>query len=225
LATAIIVDMPDVLTDESENDKNAVAFIRQIVATAGVRVSEQGLTGADAFSIDSYAPHQFHSMIFKLVNRDTTLALRCISAFNKNFTPVTKIRPEAADILNICKQRGWRVAIPNHLSDEQLGALEKAKLLPLIAIRGLPRQMKIDLPDARVLEFLLGSLGIGPGDCLMLGTRIDNNVRPANIMRIQAIQLRLGRHGKHQLPRDLKDVPDYEAPDVAALLNVLPTVV
>jgi hypothetical protein len=54
---------------------------------------------------------------------------------------------------------------------------------------------------------------------------VDNTVRPANILRMQAIQLQLGRHGKFQLPRDLQDVPDYEAPDVNALLNVIPTVV
>lgn len=224
MASAIIIDMPDVLTDEADNDRNAIALIRQIVATAGVRVTEQALQQAEAFSIDSYAPNPFHSMIFKLVSRDTTLALRCISAFNKNFSPVTKFRPQAAEILNVCKQRGWRVALANHLTEEEAAALDKAKLTPFIAVKGLPKQMKIDLPDARVIEFLLGSLGVGPGDCLMLGTRIDNNIRPANIMRIQAIQLQQGRHGKHQFARDLKDVPDYEAPDVAALLHVLPTV-
>jgi FMN phosphatase YigB (HAD superfamily) len=225
LATAIIIDMPDVLTDESVNDKNAVALIRQIVATAGVRVSEQGLTQADNFSIESYAPNHFHAMIFKLVNRDTALALRCISAFNKNFTPVTKLRPEATDILNVCKQRGWKIALANHLNDEEQGALEKAKLVPFLASKGLPRQMKIDLPDPRVLEFLLGGLAVAPGNCLMLTTRIDIAVRAANIVRMTAIHLKEGRHGKNQLPRDLKDVPDYEAPDVASLLNVLPTVV
>ncbi|MCZ7605053.1 MAG: hypothetical protein M5U25_03075 [Planctomycetota bacterium] len=225
MPNAIIIDMHDVLTDESENDRNAIALVRQIVATAGVRVSEQALQQADTFSIESFAPNQFEAMIFRLVNRDTTLALRCISAFKKNHQPVTRLRKEARDILQVCRQRGWKVAIGNHLSDEELAALEKGGLSPLIQVKGLPRQMKIDLPDPRVVEFLVGLLGTTTGECLMLGTRIDNNVRPANTLRMQAIQLQMGRHGKHQLPRDLKDVPDYEAPTVEALLNVLPTVV
>jgi hypothetical protein len=123
VASAIIIDMPDVLTDEAENDRNAIALIRQIVATAGVRVVEQALTQADAFSLDCFAPNHYHAMIFKLVNRDTTLALRCISAFNKNFAPVTKLRPQAGDILKICHDRGWKVALANHLTDEELGAV------------------------------------------------------------------------------------------------------
>lgn len=225
MPNAIIIDLPDVLTDEEDNDRNAIALVRQIVATAGVRVSEQALAQADTFSIESFAPHQFEAMIFRLVNRDTSLALRCISAFKKNFTPAIKLRKEAGDILKLCKDRGWKIAVAGHLTEAHLTTLETARLLPMIDVKGLPRQMKINLPDPRVIEFLVGLLGTSTGECLMLGTRIDNNVRPANILHMQAIQLLMGRHGRNQLPRDLKDVPDYEAPDVAALLNVLPTVV
>ncbi|MCB9894709.1 MAG: hypothetical protein H6839_09680 [Planctomycetes bacterium] len=225
MPNAIIIDMPDVLTDEAENDREAAALVRQIVATAGVRVTEQAFNQADEFAIQSFAPHQFDAMIFKLVNRDTTLALRCISAFKKNFKPRVNLRKEAGDILNACRQRGWKIGIAGHLSEDQLAALERAKLLQMIHVKGLPRQMKIDLPDPRVIEFLVGLLGTSTGECLMLGTRCDNNVRPANILRMQAIQLQMGRYGKLQLPRDLQDVPDYEAPDVNALLNVIPTVV
>ena len=217
--------MPDVLTDETDNDREAASLVRQIVATAGVRVTEQAFSQADEFAIQSFAPHQYEAMIFRLVNRDTTLALRCISAFKKNFKPKVNLRKEAGDILKACKQRGWKIAIAGHVSEDQLTALERAKLFQMIDVKGLPRQMKIDLPDPRVVEFLVGLLGTSTGECLMLGTRVDNNVRPANILRMQAIHLQIGRHGKFQLPRDLQDVPDYEAPDISALLNVIPTVV
>jgi FMN phosphatase YigB (HAD superfamily) len=164
-------------------------------------------------------------MIFRLVNRDTTMALRCISAFRKNFKPKTAVRKEAGDILEECKQRGWQVATPARLTDEQAGSFERARLLKMIDVTGPPAAMKIELPDPRVLEFVVGTLGLTPGECVMLGTRIDNNIRPANIIRMTTIHLQLGRHGKNQLARDLKDVPDYEAPDIQALLHTLPTVV
>ncbi|MEZ5992462.1 MAG: HAD hydrolase-like protein [Planctomycetota bacterium] len=225
MASAIIIDVPDVLTNEERNDSDAISLVRQIVATAGQRVTEDALVDAEKFAIESFAPHAFDAMIFKLVNRDTTLALRCISAFRKNFKPTTVVRPEAAEILQVCKSRGWRIGTTATLTEEQAGAFERARILPLIDLPGPPRAMKIELPDPRVLEFLLGTLGIAPGECVMLGTRIDNNIRPANMIRMTTIHVQLGRHGQNQLPRDLKDVPDYEAPNAASLLHVLPTVV
>jgi FMN phosphatase YigB (HAD superfamily) len=223
--SAILIAPLGVLTNEERNDTEAIALIRQIVATAGVRVSEQALAAADTSAIESFAPHYYEAVIFRLVNRDTTLALRCISAFNKNFKPVTQVRPEAVEILTSCRNRGWRVAFVDKLTDEQKAAFERAHVMKLVDIPGPPPAMKIELPDPRALEFLIGTLGTMPGDCVMLGTRVDNNIRPANMLRMTTLHLQEGKHGKLQLPRDLKDVPDYEAPSVQALLNVIPTVV
>lgn len=225
MASAIIIDIYDVLTDETRNDAEAIAMVRQIVATAGQRVTEQALAEAEKFAIETFAPFQFEAMIFKLVNRDTTLALRCISGFKKNFRAQVNLRPEAGEILQLCKQRGWRIATAQRLSDDQKSAFEKARLLPLIDVQGPPAAMRIELPDPRVIEFLVGTLGTSPGDCIMLGTRIDNNIRPANTIRMTSVHVQEGRHGRGQLPRDLKDVPDYEAPNIAGLLNVIPTIV
>jgi FMN phosphatase YigB (HAD superfamily) len=225
LASAIIIDVPDVLTDESKNESDAVALIRQIVATAGQRVSEQALAEAEKFAVESFAPNPFEAMIFKLVNRDTTLALRCVSGFKKNFKPATVIRREAVEILQLCRSRGWKVATAQRLDEEQVAAFQKAGLAQFINVNGPPAGVKLALPDPRVFEFLVGRLGVSTGDCIVLGTRIDNVIRPANTLRMTSIHLHEGRHGRTQLPRDLKDVADYEAPDVQGLLNVLPTVV
>ena len=225
MASAIIIDIYDVLTDEARNDKEAIALIRQIVATAGQRVTEQALEEAEKFAIETFAPNQFEAMIFKLVNRDITMALRCISGFKKNFKPQVNLRKEAPEILQLCAQRGWKIATAQRLTEEQQAAFERAKMMSMISVQGPPAAMKIKLPDPRVIEFLVGTLGTSPGDCIMLGTRIDNNIRPANTIRMTSVHVQEGRHGKGQLPRDLKDVPDYEAPNIAGLLNVIPTVV
>lgn len=225
MASACIIHIGDILTDEAANDREAIALIRQIVAAAGVRVTEQNLNSADDFAIESFAPIQYETVIFKLVNRDTSLALRCISAFRKKFTPRTTLRKEAPQIVNLCVQRGWKLALTNRPGEKEATALERAGLMDQFAVKGTPPQMKVSLPDPRALEFLLGALGTSPSDALMLGTRIDNHVRPANMLRMTTLQLKMGRHGRNQLPRDLMDVPNYEAPNIQALLEVIPTVV
>lgn len=225
MARAAIIDIKDILTDESENHRNDIALVRQIVAAAGVRVSEQALREAVNFARDSFAPDHFDAMIFKLVNRDTTLGLRCISAFKKNRKPVVRLRKEAAQIVQACKLKGWKLALSESPTEDVAGALQRAKLLQQFDVKDAPRQMKIKLPDPRALEFLVGALGAPTGETVLIGTRIDNNIRSGNMLRMTTVHLQMGHHGKNQMPRDLKDMPDYEAPSVEALLNVIPTVV
>jgi FMN phosphatase YigB (HAD superfamily) len=174
--------------------------------------------------VESFAPNFLDAVIFRLVNRDFALALKVSGQFRRIPTPVPKLRPEAAAIIAACHQAGWKIALTSNPHEENIKALQKAGAWDKVSVKGPPPAMKIELPDPRVLEFLLGTLAVTPRDCLMLGTRLDNNVRPAKTLRMGAIHLKLGRHGTKQLPRDMRDVPDYEAADIKALLALLPTI-
>lgn len=218
----IVIDFPDVLTDETLNDRNAIATLRQIVAQSGVRVTEQALQQAEAFAIESFAPNFVEAMIFKLVERDATQALRCSSAFRKQYKPEIKIRPEAREFLMACRNRQWRVALATTPTEAEAMAMQRAGIWNLIDIKGPPPGTRIKLPDVRILEHLSGKMGSRPGNCVMLGNRIDINIRPANLVHMNTIMLLTGKHGTRQLPRDLKDVPTYVSRDLNALMELLP---
>jgi putative hydrolase of the HAD superfamily len=221
---AIIIDAPDVLTDEQENDRAAVAAIRKVVAEAGVRVSEQALKEADTFSIESFAPSRYQAMIFKLVGRDAVLGLRCVNAFRREFKPQVRVRQEARELLRLCHSQRWKVALADTPTQEEASVLQQLGLRKAFHLLGPPAKLRIALPDVRVLEFLTGALSVDPRQCVMLGSRIDNNVRPANTLRMTPVLLRMGVHGTRQLPRDLRDVPDFEATSVQDLMQILPTI-
>jgi FMN phosphatase YigB (HAD superfamily) len=220
----IVIDIQDVLTDESENDRNAVSLIRQIVASAGIRVPELAVQQGECFAIDSYAPNFAEALIFYLVNRDPTLALRCVTAFRKQFQPFCKIRPEARQVIETCKQQGWRVALAQAPTEQEVQALRRTGIWDRIDVKGPPPNTKITLPDVRLLEYLVGRLGGKPRECVMLGNRLGISIRPANSLRVATIFLQTGRHGQRQQPRDLKDVPTYTAADINELLQLLPNV-
>lgn len=224
MARAVIIDPYEVLTDESGNERDALAAIRPLVAAAGIRVTEQHLAQAEQGATDSFAPNFVNAVIFRLVNRDSSLALKVASQLNKSFNPIPKLRPEAADIVKACKNLGWRIALTKAPHEEIAKSLQRAGAWQLIDVKGPPPAMKISLPDQRVLEFLLGALKATPAECVMLGTRVDRNIRPAKLMRMTAIHLKQGRYGTKQQPRDLSDVADYEAANAAALIQILPNV-
>jgi FMN phosphatase YigB (HAD superfamily) len=209
------------LIDSSVSDTEAMALLRQCVAKAGVRVSDQAMQAAEAFAIESFAPHFFEAILFKLVNRDSTLALKCAADFRKQFKPKFAARPDAREILAKLKDSGLKLAIVNRLSAEENEVLTKAGVLDLMNFKGLSAAMKIEIPDMRVFEFVLGNLGVGPADCAFIGARLDNCIRPGNELHIKTVLFKVGLHGTRQLPRDLRDVPGYEIDKLENLGAVL----
>ncbi|MBE7491200.1 MAG: HAD family hydrolase [Planctomycetes bacterium] len=221
---AIIVDSYEILTDEAAHEREAISSIRQFVAQAGVRVPEAAVQQAEQSAVDSFAPNFFEAVIFRLCNRDVATALKVSGQFRKLPVPPPKLRPEGLEILKTCRQLGWKIALAAAPHEEMAKAMQKSGHWGLIDVKGPPAAMKIALPDPRVIEFLVGALGVMPAECLVLGTRMDNDIRPANLLHMTAVQLKQGRYGTRQQPRDLKDVPDYQADDVKALLALLPTI-
>lgn len=210
MPSAILFDIYGTLADHAKSDTEAMTLLRQIVTRAGIRVSDQAMNAAEAFAVDAFAPNLFEAIIFKLVNRDSTLGLKCTAEFRKQFKPKFTAIAGAKGFLAQLRQRRLKLALVNRLSAEDADALAKAGLLELLDFKGLPAAMKIDMPDMRVLEFVLGNLGLAPTDCVLVGSRLDNHIRPGNELRMKTVLLKVGKHGTRQMPRDLKDVPGYE---------------
>jgi putative hydrolase of the HAD superfamily len=225
MAKGIVIDYQDVLTDESDNDKAAISLIRQLVASSGLRVPEQSIQNAESFAIESFAPNFYEAMIFWLVDRNPEVALRVSSAFKKQFRRQVRIRQQAADLLQACKHHGWRVALASTPTEEEAQAMHNAGIWGWIDVKGTPPGTKIRLPDLRVLEFLAGRIGGKPRDCVLLGNRLDINIRPGNLLRMTTVLVQTGKHGQRQQPRDLKDVPTYVAGDMDELIGAIPQVV
>jgi FMN phosphatase YigB (HAD superfamily) len=221
---AIVIDPRNTLTDESENHRNAVNLIRQIVAEAGFRVTESALEDAENFAVYSFAPREYETMLFTLVDRDSVLALKCISRFRKEYQRTIRLRAGAAQLMQAVRNAGWRAALATPPTEDEMNEFRRAGIWDLLYSKGPPAKVKIYLPDIRVLEFLVGQLAVDVRDCVMLGNRIDNHIRPANTMKMTSILLRQGMHGEKQLPRDLNDVPDYEFDSIENLIRGLPRV-
>ena len=218
---AVLFDTRSTLLDDGRTDLSARNIIREIAERLVPRNIEQVVKEAEGRAITSYAPNLFETIIFELVKHDQMEALKYISTLRKNLQPKPKARDEAMGIVRYCHNRRWKVGLANTLTQADGAALEKAGLLAKLQFKGIPVAMKIELPDARVVEFALGNLGVRPDECIFVGARLDHSVRLGNIMKMTTVRVRLGTLGKRQEPRDLSDVPDYEAEDLVSLIQTL----
>jgi FMN phosphatase YigB (HAD superfamily) len=75
-------------------------------------------------------------------------------------------------------------------------------------------------PDVRLFLRACEDLGVEPGECIMVGDRIDNDIFPANSLGMTTVLFRTGRHIEQQ-PRSWDDMPDREVRDVDTLSAAL----
>ena len=77
-------------------------------------------------------------------------------------------------------------------------------------------------PDPAIFEYALKQSGCDPAKTWMVGDRIDNDIRPANIAGWHTIRILNGYNEKQQ-PRDDLEVPDYTVDTLGEIIEIIPT--
>ncbi|NHN28906.1 HAD family hydrolase [Paenibacillus agricola] len=121
--------------------------------------------------------------------------------------------PESLKVLSTL-QPHYKIGIIANQSKGTVSRLEKYGMLPYISLVCCSAETGLSKPDARFYELALKEAGCLPGQAVMIGDRIDNDVIPAKSLGMSAIWVRQGL-AKHQ------DIPqNHTAPDaVVECLN------
>jgi HAD superfamily hydrolase (TIGR01509 family) len=75
-------------------------------------------------------------------------------------------------------------------------------------------------PDPRIFHLALSRTQCSARDAVMIGDRIDNDIRPAKALGMRTVRLRQGA-SRFQQPRDAADEADVTIDDIRNLLTVL----
>ena len=103
--------------------------------------------------------------------------------------------------------------------------LTKWGLMPLISACLSSTEIGFEKPDPEIFRLALSHAGCAPEEAVMIGDRIDNDIRPARIQGWRTIRILQG-FARFQSPRDQFDEADATVAELAALLPLLlpPTV-
>src|SRR5690606_18834674 len=74
--------------------------------------------------------------------------------------------------------------------------------LGLFEVLGVSDEVGFEKPDARLFQWAPEQANVEPGQALMIGDRVDNDIRPAKALGIQTRWLRLGHEGRGWQPKD-----------------------
>lgn len=96
----------------------------------------------------------------------------------------------------------YRLGIIANQPGEVEQVLEERGLLKHFEVLGISDKLNLHKPDPRFFQWALEQAGVQPHEALMVGDRIDNDIRPANQIGMRTAWLRLGCDGREWQPED-----------------------
>jgi FMN phosphatase YigB (HAD superfamily) len=116
--------------------------------------------------------------------------------------------------------RDFHIGIAGQYGGELLQLLKDESLIDLFTYRFTQDDFDITKPDPRYLERIAAACGVAPGECVMVGDRIDNDIIPARHLGMKTVLVRVGLHRKQQ-PRIPFEIPDAEIEGIKGLADAV----
>jgi HAD superfamily hydrolase (TIGR01549 family) len=121
----------------------------------------------------------------------------------------------AIDALRVLAAR-YKIGIIANQSPGSEERLTRWGLMPFISVCIASAEIGIEKPDPAIFDLALRKAGCPASDAVMIGDRLDNDIRPAQMLGWQTVRVLQGP-GRFQVPRDSLDAADLTVSDVKLL--------
>jgi putative hydrolase of the HAD superfamily len=119
-------------------------------------------------------------------------------------------------LLELLAARGLKLGLAANQPLRTIAELDRQGIGHVFSHREVSAIHGYRKPDVRLFLRACEELEVTPGECVMVGDRIDNDIAPAKLLGMRAVLLRTGRHIAQQ-PRAADELPDVEVRDVAGM--------
>ncbi len=216
--TTVLLDAGGVILDESEDDRARVKVTVDVLSGVVPGYSSGMLYEDLNEAIEGFCPRVLAYVFWKHLKPDLAIFDRLYDEFLARWRPnrpplriMPGFREEAEAIA-----RDFRIGIAGQYGGELLDLLKDESLIDLFTYRFTQDDFDITKPDSRYLERITRACGVTPGECVMVGDRIDNDVIPAKHLGMKTILVRVGLH-RNQQPRIPFEIPDVELESITGL--------
>ncbi len=220
--TTVLLDAGGVILDESEDEKARVKVAVEVLSGVVPGYSAEMLYRDLEEAIEGFCSRVLACAIWKYTKPDHALYESLYEDFRSKWRsnrPPLRIMPgfrEEAETI----ARDFRMGIAGQYGGELLELLKEESLLDLFTYRFTQDDFDITKPDPRYLGRIARACGVVPGECVMVGDRVDNDVIPAKHLGMKTILVRVGLHRKQQ-PRIPFEIPDVEINNIKGLADAV----
>ena len=183
----------------------------------GIEASPDELRAALDDAATRFDPNPFFSLIFAFTqDRDVIEFVRSSGRYPKELEAPY---PQTRRMIERLAERYKLGIIANQPAgtDERLERYGLARYFDVCVSSG---DVGISKPDPAIFHMALEQAGCTPAESVMIGDRLDNDVRPAKALGLGTVRIRQGP-GRFQQPRDDAETPDATVADLDELADLL----
>lgn len=129
------------------------------------------------------------------------------------------VYPQAAHCLAALHEK-YKLGIIANQSPGTAGRMKEYGLAQYLDLIIASAEEGLEKPDSRIFQLALSRAGCLPGHAVMIGDRLDNDIRPAKRLGLKTIWVRQG-FGGMGTPLAEEDTPDCRVNDLLELVGLL----
>jgi HAD superfamily hydrolase (TIGR01549 family) len=196
------------------------ARIRQLVGCLerhGRRCSIEDTRRALQEASAEFAPRQITAAIAKLTDDP---GLRRTAEVDARYPKELEAPYDGAGQVLHALSSHYRIGVIANQSAGTEERLIKWGLMPFVSLCLASAELGLEKPDPAIFRLALSRAECTPGEAVMIGDRLDNDIRPARLQGWKTIRILQG-FAQFQSPRDQFDEPDATVAELGELPPLL----
>jgi len=220
--TTALLDAGGVILDESEHEAVRAEITAEILAGVVPGYSTNAYYCDIEEAVRSFCPRAYEYVFWKRAGGDRAVFDELYASYLEKWRERKPPLKLTAGIDNEIREisRRFDIAIAGQYGRDMLHLLEEGSILDCFTYRFTQDDFALTKPDPRYYEQITRACGVAPGQCIMVGDRIDKDIIPAKQLGMKTILIRVGLH-RHQRPRIPSEVPDAQLSSVRGLAEAI----
>ena len=218
--STIFLDAGGVILDETHSEKAIAEMTVGILASVLPSYSIEMYHADIEEAVKTFCPNAYQFVYWKNLKPDVELFGKLYGDFHREIKrkrPPLRLSDGFDDEVRKLAAH-FNVGIAGQYGDEILELLKEYNILDCFRYKFTQDQFNITKPDPRYLLEIAHRCGVDPGECIMVGDRVDKDVIPAKQVGMKTILLRTGIH-RNQEPRIPSEIPDMEISGIKKLAD------
>jgi HAD superfamily hydrolase (TIGR01509 family) len=162
-----------------------------------------------------FAPRPVMTVIEKLI--DDPVRRRTVATDASYPKELEVLYDEVEEVLRTLSA-AYKIGVIANQSVSSTERLTKWGLMSYVSICLCSFELGVAKPDPAIFKLAVDRSGCSASQAVMIGDRLDNDIRPARLLGWKTIRVLQGL-ARFQSPRDIWDEPDLTLPNVQALIR------
>jgi HAD superfamily hydrolase (TIGR01509 family) len=134
--------------------------------------------------------------------------------------PPSALHRDALPTLGVLRDAGFRLGVIANQPTQVRAALERDGLVPFFEVWGVSDDLGLQKPDPALFIHAVRTAGVEPARAVMVGDRLDYDVRPAKVAGLRTVWVLRGEAPDVPTPEQLSE-PDAAVADLSELPEVI----